>query len=53
MEPRKGRMGKALAQIKQRGYAAKHRRPGQEVHLVGVTFSREGRNIVGFEAERG
>lgn len=43
----------AAAQIKQRGYAAKHRRPGQEVHLVGVTFSREGRNIIGFEAERG
>ena len=38
---------------RQQRYAAKHRRPGQEVHLVGVTFSREGRNIVGFEAERG
>lgn len=46
-------MGKALAQIKQRGCAAKHRRPDQEVHLVGVTFSRESRNIVGFEAKRG
>ncbi len=45
--------GKALAQIKQRGYADKHRRPGQEVHLVGVTFSREARNIVAFEVERG
>jgi len=45
--------GKALAQIKQRGYTDKHRCPGQEVHLVGVTFSREARNIVAFEVERG
>ena len=49
---REGADGKALAQIKQRRYAAKHQRLGQEVHLVGVTFSREARNIVGFEAER-
>ena len=37
--------GRALAQIRERGYADKYRRPGVPVHLVG----REERNIVGFE----
>ena len=44
--------GRALAQIKEKGYADKHRRSGQPVHLVGVEFSREDRNIAAFEVER-
>ena len=43
----------ALAQVKQRRHADKHRRRGRAVHLVGVTFSRQARNIVAFAAERG
>ena len=41
--------GRALAQIRERGYADKHRRPGVPVHLI--EFGREERNIVGFEFE--
>ncbi|MCF8105316.1 MAG: ATP-binding protein [Desulfohalobiaceae bacterium] len=39
----------ALEQIKARGYAEKF--AGQEVYLIGVEFSSEKRNIVGFEWE--
>ena len=45
------RDGRALAQIRERGYADKYRRPGVPVHLIGVEFSREERNIVGFDYE--
>ena len=48
-----GAPGRALEQVGQRGYADKYRRQGLEIHLVGVTFSRETRNIVAFEVERG
>jgi hypothetical protein len=41
--------GRALAQIKERGYAEKYR--GQPIHLIGVEFSREQRTVVGFEVE--
>ncbi|MEB3300328.1 MAG: PD-(D/E)XK nuclease domain-containing protein, partial [Candidatus Sericytochromatia bacterium] len=41
--------GKALAQIRDRGYAEKYRRPGTAVSLVGIEFSRAERNVVGFE----
>jgi len=44
--------GGALAQIKARDYAAKYRSRGEPIHLVGVEFSRQSRNIVGFEVER-
>ena len=44
--------GRALAQAKEKGYADKHRRPGRSVHLIGVEFSREARNIATFEVER-
>ena len=44
--------GEALAQIKARGYADKYRQPGRPVHLIGVEFSREARNIATFEVER-
>ncbi len=41
--------GRALAQIRERGYADKYRRPDVPVHLI--EFGREERNIVGFEFE--
>jgi hypothetical protein len=44
--------GKALQQIKDRGYADKYTALKQPVHLVGVEFSSTGRNVVGFEVER-
>ncbi len=40
--------GQALQQLQDKGYADKYR-AGGPVHLVGVEFSRERRNIVGFE----
>ncbi len=43
--------GRALAQIRERGYADKYRRPGVPIHLIGIEFGREERNIVGFEFE--
>ena len=47
----RGREGKALEQLKQKGYADKYRNLGLPVHLIGVEFSREERNIVAFSAE--
>ena len=44
--------GAAMAQLKAKGYADKYRGLGQPIHLVGVEFSRETRNIVAFDAER-
>ena len=43
--------GKALQQIKDRGYADKYRAEGIPIHGIGVEFSREQRSVVGFEAE--
>jgi hypothetical protein len=43
--------GKALQQIKDRGYADKYRAEGLPIHLIGVEFSREQRSVVGFEVE--
>ncbi|MBK1722637.1 ATP-binding protein [Thiocystis violacea] len=43
--------GRALQQIKDRGYADKYRAGGQPIHLIGVEFSRERRAVVGFEVE--
>ena len=40
--------GKALQQLQDRGYADKYRADGP-VHLIGVEFSRDSRNIVGFD----
>ncbi len=42
--------GKALDQIKSRGYAEKF--TGQEVYLIGVEFSSVERNVVGFTWEK-
>ena len=46
-----GPEGTALAQLKEKGYADKYRELGLPVHLIGVEFSREERNIVAFSAE--
>ncbi|MCG5517144.1 MULTISPECIES: ATP-binding protein [unclassified Ectothiorhodospira] len=43
--------GKALAQIKAKGYAEKYRATGKPIHLIGVEFSRERRQIVAFDVE--
>ena len=43
--------GRALQQIKDKGYADKYRARGEPIHLIGVEFSKAGRNIVGFEVE--
>ena len=41
--------GAAMAQLRQRGYADKHRGTGGPVRLVAVEFSSEARNIASFE----
>ena len=41
--------GAALAQLKDRDYAAKYRGSDEQIHLVGVEFSRERRSIVSFD----
>ena len=43
--------GRAIEQIKAKGYAEKYRALGHPIHLIGVEFSRESRNIVGFDVE--
>ena len=42
---------KALQQIKDKGYAAKFVALNQPIHLIGVEFSKNSRNIVGFDIE--
>ena len=44
--------GAALAQLKARGYADKYRASGEPIHLIGVEFSKESRNVTAFEVER-
>ncbi len=43
--------GRALQQIKDRGYADMYRAGSEPIHLIGVEFSRERRADVGFEVE--
>ncbi len=43
--------GQALQQIKDKGYADKYRSRGATIHLIGVEFSSEKRNVVRFEVE--
>ena len=43
--------GRALEQIKARGYAERYRASGEPIYLIGVEFSRERRSVVGFEVE--
>lgn len=45
--------GRALQQLKDRGYVEKYRTGGGPIYLIGVEFSRERRNLVGFAWERG
>ena len=44
--------GAALAQLRERGYADKYRASGERIHLIGVEFSKETRNVTAFEVER-
>ncbi len=44
--------GNALQQIKDKCYADKYRSLAQPIHLIGVEFSRDSRNITGFEVEQ-
>ena len=41
--------GSALAQLRERRYADKYRAEGEPIHLIGVEFSRESRNVTAFE----
>ena len=45
--------GSALAQLRERDYAARYRGRGQPIHLIGVEFSRETRNVTAFEVADG
>ena len=45
--------GAALEQLRERGYAAKYRGRGEPIHLIGVEFSRETRNVTAFEVADG
>ena len=44
--------GAAMAQLKDRCYADKYRSQGHPIWLIGVEFSKDTRNVVGFEVER-
>ncbi len=46
-----GPEGVALAQLRERGYAEKYRGRSEPIHLIGVEFSKETRNVVAFDAE--
>lgn len=43
--------GRALEQIKAKGYADKYRASGKTIHQIGVEFSSKQRQIVAFEVE--
>ncbi len=43
--------GRALAQLQAKRYAEKYRAAGVAIVLIGVEFSRESRNITGFEVQ--
>ena len=43
--------GAAMAQLKERRYADKYRHLGQPIHLIGVEFSKDARNLAAFEVE--
>ena len=44
--------GAAMAQLKERRYADKYRALGQPIHLIGVEFSKDERNVAAFDVER-
>ena len=41
--------GSAMAQLQEKGYADKYRGLNQPIHLIGVEFSKDTRNITAFE----
>ena len=41
--------GSALKQLQERDYAAKYRHRGEPIHLIGIEFSRQTRNITSFD----
>ena len=45
--------GSALAQLRERDYAAKYRGGDEPIHLIGVEFSRDTRNVTAFEVAPG
>ena len=47
-----GGEGSAMAQLKARRYAEKYLSSGEPVHLIGIEFSRETRNVASFEVEQ-
>ena len=47
------RLSKDLGHLDTRRYAEKYRGSGEPIHLVRVEFSRDTRNVVGFEVKRG
>ena len=44
-------MDEAMGQMRERGYADKHRDRGGPIHLVGIVFGRERRNLLGVRTE--
>ena len=42
----------AMRQLREKRYVEKYRHLGKPIHLIGVEFSREARNLVGFEVAR-
>jgi len=48
-----GREGRALAQLREKGYAEKYRARGVTVTPVGIEFGKAERNLVGFEVGEG
>ena len=44
--------GRALQQIKDKGYAEKYRPLGQPIHLIGAEFSRASRNVSGLKSTK-
>ena len=45
--------GSAMAQLQAKGYADKYRDRGEPIHLIGVEFSRETRNVAAFDVADG
>lgn len=43
--------GDAIRQLRKKNYAKKYRRYGRPIHLVGVEFSKESKNVVVFQPE--
>jgi len=46
------REGKAIKQIKEKRYWEKYLGRGLNIYIMGVEFSKEKRNIVGFDVEK-